>query len=208
MWLYKVINAPALPAELEQKVMALYNSPERDLHLINSNSYANSMKPELAGKLHPKDVTAIKDGRTIRNSRGRRYKLEPEVYDWLHSHLTADYTDAGLSVISGPDATLLPHTDQTRNYAVLYTFEPGGPDVETCYWQEHGYPADRGLREFGTDYSKLDLLHSIKIPLRTWVILNTNVLHSVENCYNDRIQIQMGVNNIPESWTYSTTISL
>ena len=208
MWLYKFIDAPELPPELEAKVMALYNHPDKESRRINSNDYANDMKPDLAGRLHPKDVVAIKDGKSYRNSRGFRYTLDQQVSDWIHQHLTNQYTDCGLSVIHGPDGLLAPHTDQTRRFAILYMFDTGGADVRTAFYQEHGYPVERELREFGTDYSKLNEVHAVQFPLRTWVIMNTNVLHSVENLVSDRIQIQFGLNEVPDDWTYQEEIKL
>jgi hypothetical protein len=208
MWLYKFIDAPELPPELEAKVMTLYNDPNRESQRINSNDYANDMKPDLAGRLHPKDVVAIKDGKSYRNSRGFRYTLDQQVSDWIHKHLSDQYTDCGLSVIHGPDGLLAPHTDQTRRFAVLYTFDTGGADVRTAFYQEHGYPVERELREFGTDYDRLKEVHAVQFPLRTWVIMNTNVLHSVENLVSDRIQIQFGLNEVPDDWTYQEEIKL
>jgi hypothetical protein len=208
MWLYKFIDAPELPPELEAKVMTLYNDPNRESQRINSNDYANDMKPDLAGRLHPKDVVAIKDGKSYRNSRGFRYTLDQQVSDWIHQHLSDQYTDCGLSVIHGPDGLLAPHTDQTRRFAVLYTFDTGGADVRTAFYQEHGYPVERELREFGTDYDRLKEVHAVQFPLRTWVIMNTNVLHSVENLVSDRIQIQFGLNEVPDDWTYQEEIKL
>lgn len=205
MWLYKFIDAPKLPMELEAKVMALYNDPDKESCRINSNSYANEMKPDLAGRLHPKDVVAVKDGKSYRNSRGFRYTLEQEVYNWIHTHLSDQYTDCGLSVIHGPDGLLAPHTDQTRRFAILYTFEAGGPDVRTAFYQEDGFTLERELRIFGTDYSVLKEVDAIQIPLRTWVVMNTNVLHSVENLVGDRIQIQFGLNALPNTWQYTYT---
>ena len=207
MWLYKFIDAPRLPPELEDVVLALYHNPDRESQRINSNSYANDMKPDLAGRLHPKDVIAIKDGKSYRNSRGFRYTLDQQVSDWIHQHLSDQYTDCGLSVIHGPDGLLAPHTDQTRRFAVLYTFDTGGADVRTAFYQEHGYPVERELREFGTDYDRLKQVHTVQFPLRTWVIMNTNVLHSVENLVSDRVQIQFGLNSVNSKWSYTKEVT-
>ena len=207
MWLYKFIDAPQLPPELEDVVLALYHNPDRESQRINSNSYANDMKPDLAGRLHPKDVIAIKDGKSYRNSRGFRYTLDQQVSDWVHQHLSDQYTDCGLSVIHGPDGLLAPHTDQTRRFAVLYTFDTGGADVRTAFYQEDGYPVERELREFGTDYDRLKEVHAVQFPLRTWVIMNTNVLHSVENLISDRVQIQFGLNSVPSDWRYTKEVT-
>jgi len=207
MWLYKFIDAPQLPPELEDAVLALYHNPDRESQRINSNSYANDMKPDLAGRLHPKDVIAIKDGKSYRNSRGFRYTLDQQVSDWIHQHLSDQYTDCGLSVIHGPDGLLAPHTDQTRRFAVLYTFDTGGADVRTAFYQEDGYPVERELREFGTDYDRLNEVHTVQFPLRTWVIMNTNVLHSVENLVSDRVQIQFGLNSVPSRWSYTKEVT-
>jgi hypothetical protein len=203
MWLYKFIDVPLLPAELEAKVIALYHNPDKEHLRINNNSYADAMRPELSGKLHPKDVVAVRDGKSYRNSRASRYRLEQDVYDWIHNHLTDQYTDCGLSVIAALDGLLAPHSDQTRKFAILYTFETGGPDVRTVYYQEHNHTIERELRTFGTDYSQLTEIYAAQFPLRKWVLMNTNILHSVENLISDRVQIQFGVNSIPAEWSFN-----
>jgi hypothetical protein len=205
MWIYKFVNLPTLPHHIENAVLSLYESPELEERLINVANYPDTMRPELANKLHPKDAVATRNGKKIKNNRGFRYRLNDSEYEWIHQNISDQYTDCGLNVCTGSDGTLLPHTDLTRTYLLLYMFDAGGPDVETVYWKEEGKPLERGPREYGSDYNSLQVLNATQYPLRTWVLLNTTILHSVENMVKDRIQIQMGLNSIPESWTYSLT---
>jgi hypothetical protein len=76
--------------------------------------------------------------------------------------------------------------------------EPGGPNVTTNFWKEQGYSVHREMKSFGCDYSQLELLHTEQWPLRTWILLNTNVLHSVENLDKQRIQFQVSLDYLPD----------
>lgn len=207
MWLYKFIDVPQLPPELEAKVLNLYRDLNRESHRIPASSYA-AMKSEEAGGLHPKDVVVTKNGKSYRNSLRFRYTLDQQVSDWIHKNLSNQYIDCGLSVTFGPSGLLAPHTDALRHFAVLYTFETGGADVRTIFYQEDNYPIERPLRVFGHNYSKLNEVHTVQFPSRTWIIMNAHVLHSVENLVSDRVQIQLSLNSVPNEWLYTKEVTL
>lgn len=196
-WYYKILNVPALPEELEQQVWNRYRDPELTQYRITSDSYLNK-RSELSHKPGPGDVVGHREGTVFPNGRGARYSVPTVVEDWIKKHITQDYNDAGIYVIFGDQYhTVLPHTDQTRVLSLLYLLEPGGDNTHTDFWQEVGQDVHREMKTFGNDYSRLKLLLSERWPLRTWILLNTNVLHSVEELTRHRVQFQVSLEYEP-----------
>ena len=66
MWIYKFVNLPTLPHHIENAVLSLYESPELEERLINVANYPDTMRPELANKLHPKDAVATRNGKKLK----------------------------------------------------------------------------------------------------------------------------------------------
>jgi hypothetical protein len=75
--------------------------------------------------------------------------------------------------------------------------EPGGPATHTDFWKERDYSVHREMKTFGTDYDRLELLVTEQWPLRKWVLLNTNILHSVEELTKNRVQFQVSLDREP-----------
>lgn len=205
-WYYKILDVPDMPEHFHQKLMDLYHLPDKDHLWINyftatgTGLYNDHLRPDLAKKPGSGDVVGIRDDAPVGNARGRRYKMDQEIVDWINTHVHDNYNDAGLFVMDGSvDHTMLPHSDQTRSMVAIYMIDPGGDNASTSYWQQHGQPLHRDLREFGLDYSKLELRYDVKWPKGKWVVMNTNILHSVENMTGVRLSIQIGLLEFPKA---------
>lgn len=197
-WFYKVLDIPAIPAELEQSLWQLFASPSLEQHRFTHEHYYNNTRPELAHKPGPGEAVGIRNGKTFANCRGARYGVNQQMVNWVNENITKDYVDTGIYVINGDVAdTVLPHTDQTRNFSLLYLLEPGGDSTHTDFWQETGEGIHREMKTFSGDYSRNNLLLSVQWPLRTWILLNTNILHSVEELSRKRLQYQVSLDVIP-----------
>jgi hypothetical protein len=198
-WFYKILDVPALPTELEDLLWTRYHSPDLDQYKYTSDHYLNR-RPEFAHKPGPGDVVGLRHGQEFPNGRGARYQLDSIFDDWVIEHITNDFIDTGIYVIFGDRYhTVIPHTDQTRNFSLLYLLEPGGDNTHTDFWIEHGQSIHREMKTFQGDYSRLTPCLSVKWPLRTWILLNTNILHSVEELSSPRIQFQVSLDRIPDT---------
>ena len=196
-WLYKVLDLPQVPEHIEQQLWEHYRSPAFDEYRYTSNSFLND-NPQLAHKPGPGDVIGKRNGDTFPNGRGARYTLPKQAEEWVRRNILDEFNDTGLYVIFGDKYhTVLPHTDQTRVLSLLYLLDPGGENTHTNFWKEDGYSVHREMKTFGTDYDKLELINTQRWPLRTWVLLNTNILHSVEELTRHRIQLQVSLNYEP-----------
>jgi hypothetical protein len=71
--------------------------------------------------------------------------------------------------------------------------DPGGDNVRTVFYREHGHPVERhsawGNPTRCDDYNDLVEIDSVKFPVGQWVLLNTGILHGVENITGSRINL-------------------
>lgn len=126
-----------------------------------------------------------------------RYRFNREDEEWMSNNITPDFIRDNSGVMFF-DHEQLPHTDTTRRYVMLYNFEVGGPDATLSFWQENGYPIERE-RGLAIDRSAdLKLLESIKGPLNCWYILDTRIIHSVENITERRSNLQLSFHQLPD----------
>jgi hypothetical protein len=122
---------------------------------------------------------------------------------WVHENIVKDTIDAGVNYVvydreDGLQGSTGAHTDGIRNFTVIYNIKTGGPNATTCYWQEHDQDLLRPPKTQGEDLSKLMYWDGIFIPERTWCLLDTRVLHSVEHLTSTRISFQISLNE--HSW--------
>jgi hypothetical protein len=88
------------------------------------------------------------------------------------------------------------HTDLSRDFLLLYLLEGGGPEHRTVFYQEIGMPKIRERDMRVLDYSNLIELGGLQIPLKSWILMQTQILHGVENIPNHRISFQIGIHDI------------
>jgi hypothetical protein len=95
---------------------------------------------------------------------------------------------------------------------MIYLLENGGPQHKTVWYREKTgapvlqlvntaageYPTENNLC---ADYSLLEEIGMVNLPLNTWILGNAKILHSVENIPGVRTAIQMGTNVFPSSMT-------
>jgi hypothetical protein len=115
------------------------------------------------------------------------------IIDWIGENITPNYNDIGFRHVDGSPArrVITPHTDKTRNYALIYTLETGGGEL--VFWKEKNKPILRTDRFNLHEYDNLTELDRVYVPEKSWYILNTMVIHSVENMSSPRIQLQLSL---------------
>jgi hypothetical protein len=184
-WYYKILDhLPAVPQELIDKA---YNSIDTQLDSMPSG--------------HWNKISTIKilvDGVEKTNAPMLAYSLNNEMQSWVHENITdRDITNVRISVSNSDETkdTNGAHCDLSRDYALIYLLENGGPNHKTVFYKERDKLLWRNKGERCDDYSLLEEIDSIAIPLKTWVLLTTTVLHGVVNIPKQRVAIQVGLTN-------------
>tara|TARA_B110000503_G_scaffold130647_1_gene204274 strand:- start:217 stop:807 length:591 start_codon:yes stop_codon:yes gene_type:complete len=180
--LYKIINdLPAPPQEIIDSIDVTYKPTINDYGLDNQRHLKNW------------------NGKNAIAPVNRRVKHE--LFEtWVKNNITTEFNDCGvnyvLNVNSGPTSTG-GHTDGTRNFVLLYPILQGGEHAMLTFWKEEGHSIIRPRVTWGEDFTKLRMLGQVKLPEGKWLLNHTNVIHSVENLFSTRINLQISLNEHP-----------
>jgi hypothetical protein len=95
-------------------------------------------------------------------------------------------------------STHIVHTDRLRLTALNYIIDTGGSDVVTSWYKEEGMNLHRLQKTPGSqsdsgavDYKNLQLLESVNLEKNTWYIIDTRILHDVDNITGTRKSISI-----------------
>ena len=182
-WLYKKLhNAPQVPPEY---VREAYDSFAQTIIKNNQNKHWDTKSKE-----------TYSDGISeLHNVAFVQYDLPQHIIDWFTNNIVVSgYTDIRISRSTIGDGKLA-HTDNTRDYVLIYMIESGGERPETIFYREHDKPIERerGVRIY--DYNTISELDRVYIEPHSWVALNTKVLHGVSGLSSHRISFQLGLND-------------
>jgi len=119
-----------------------------------------------------------------------RQHFNDDFIDWIRSNITSEFQFANSGVMFF-DEPQLPHTDVTRDYVLLYNVETGGEDSEVCFWREKGQSLYRERMLAVERSPQLELIDRVKGPYDCWYLMNTRIIHSVENVSALRINLQI-----------------
>jgi len=145
--------------------------------------------------------------RFLKNWHGRDFKAgvnarvpNMEFETWVKENITKHILDAGINYVVYNDKDNLPistgaHTDGTREFVMLWNIEHGGDNAELTFWKERDKPLYRAPKTPGTDFSKLEFITKTRLPENNWLLLDTRILHSVENLTSTRISLQISFLN-------------
>lgn len=190
VWYYKKLDFPELPLELKVKFDQL---AEHELLKIPDVIYTKDNLNEHQYFNYLKSSSTKVNNTTVPGGEMIYSNLTPEFETWFRKNISAT---AGLPRFAAhkndpnhPITFLGAHCDFKRNYALNYVHRPGGSKVKTVFYQEEGYPV---IRELGITWEtapKLIKLAEINIPVNTWHLLRTDIIHSVEYMTSPRIRI-------------------
>ena len=163
---------------------------------MNYVIYPNLPSPEFINEhaiesMHQqRDRYCQRQNDAVANAVCTRHQLSAEAVTWINQYIASDYSNLGFNC-HGP-GTAIPHTDRTRNWTLMWLVDTGGDDVETVFWQEQGHPVVREPDCYPASYDNLIELYRTVIAPGQWVLLNSHVLHSIENMTSVRKSLQVG----------------
>lgn len=183
------VNLPAPPAHFVQRAVDLAYQVDT---LPIENTAINQGDPTYRNR------TLLKDGKEISSRIQYGYALGSDWDQWVQENILSDYISTGGRLSVGTDTnTHGAHVDSQHNgisvYKLYYLIDPGNADTTTVFFKEQGCSIERkGTKENicrCDDYSKLEIIDQVKFPVGQWVLLNTNILHGVENVSGTRINL-------------------
>lgn len=165
----------------------------------------------LAGFLLPKQsnstraaITEDQQKKTLESQAAFVYPkfLNDHALRWAQHNISRHAQDFRFSFTTPGRTRLIPHTDRSRSFLLMYLLDTGGNEVETVFYRRRGsdqlvLPPD----SYEHDYQTLDVVHKITVPARTWTLINTSVLHSVENMQSIRFGYHLSFGVFPEDLT-------
>jgi len=164
------------------------NLPQIPQHLWPSLDMPNDQEP----LWHSTPRSATQGNVTIHHDKYAKFEISPELKSWVDENICDSYMNIGLAFMFD-GSTHLPHTDSTRDIAVLYVFDPGGDDVKTTFYKfknSDELHQDNGC--YPTSMDELEELEAVVLEKGNWVVLDSLVLHGVMNKTRPRITLQLG----------------
>lgn len=192
------IALPHLPALPEEFYIDFLNTPSEQLTTESADNYGNIPNNDRAKLIE-------KNGELIPTRHQRRYNLGERANQWVFDNLfpATDpnwFISIGFSITSGPATIHRPHTDP-RRWLLFYLLDSGGPDANTNWWIERDKNIEPGPWQTPEGYSNLIHIERARFPLKTWVLFNPAIIHSVDNQTTDRKNIQLSMNDLPPALT-------
>ena len=150
-------------------------------------------------------ISCDRNGVPVPNTVCTRHTINPDMVEWTKQNVSQEFHAIGLNC-QGTDngGVAIPHTDRTRNWTLMWIMDTGGVNVNTVYWQEQGFDVGREPGYYPKNYNSLIELENHVFEPNRWVLINAQVIHSVENLESIRKSIQIGFWNntdFVEKWT-------
>jgi len=127
-----------------------------------------------------------------------RYAVSDELTRWIHENITNESTSIHLAITpkKSTNSQMFPHTDGEREWTLMYLLQHGGDNHRTVFYKHNNKNLQLTPR-MNFNYSEVEEVDSIVVPLHTWTIINAQEIHSVENIPDIRIAIQIGMPHNP-----------
>ena len=189
IWYYKKLDFPELPTELKNTFDQLIK--EKLLQVPDTIYTTRNLNPDGYFNYHKGSPTQI-ENKTFPGGELFYTELTTEFKSWFRENVSAT---AGMprfsthkNAPSDPITFLPPHVDFQRHYALNYVHVPGGTNVKTVFYQEQGQPVIRTTSQIHIK-EPLIKLAEINIPVNTWHLLRTDIIHPVEFMTGPRVRI-------------------
>jgi hypothetical protein len=132
-------------------------------------------------------------------AQNRAVDATAEFKDWVQKNITDQFSRCRVNYVdcSNNRKYTGAHTDGLRLYTLLWNIQTGGPDAKLCFYQESGQPPERELGLQKEDNTNLKVINSTIGPVNCWYLINSAVLHGVEELTSTRINFQISFTSTP-----------
>lgn len=183
-WL-PMTGLPSVPQHFVDRAFDIVKDPNFKSEIsghYNKNSNSHSFE----------ERKLLIDGKEINTMCLRGKRLGDDWEQWVKENVVSNFVNTGVRISLGEDTSVHgAHADQwagdppRATYKFYYLLDAGGDSVETIFYQEKNQPFERISTKQNPvviyDYSTIEEIERFKIPLNQWILLNTNIIHGVEN---------------------------
>lgn len=133
-----------------------------------------------------------------RSSNNRVIYLDEEAHKWARENVSQEIDDIRIFASTPGRHRTGPHTDRTRNFSLIYLLHGGSSNHHTAYYRDRNSEIVEYDKHLAiTDYSQVEEIARVQLPVNEWTLLNARVLHSIEFIPEGRKAIQISFNTIP-----------
>lgn len=193
IWTYKLMTElPAPPAEFIDNVKLDWQPDTDD---VDQYRAGNNQKQGKYLATAPVRSAITWYGRTYQGVTHRRKPLSAKWESWVTQNICSDIIDTGLSYADGAvnRPTSAAHTDGSRDFSLIWSVDPGGPQAELAFWRHKDYPILWDCHVAFTDTKDLINLAVLRGNPGCWYLVNSKVLHSTENLVRNRVGLQISL---------------
>jgi len=120
----------------------------------------------------------------------------PKIVDWMEENIGGNMRDIEVTWTTAGLNSIGVHTDRGRNYALMYLLDQGGDNCFSTVYQQEGHPLIRERATHVEDRSTLKEIHTYVAEKGRWYVLDTRILHTVDNLERFRIAIQCSFDDV------------
>lgn len=186
-WAYKILDLPAVPQHFQDLVKS---TNYRSVGSLVSASHYKKHKTVNGARQNRRELI---NGNGLPNIAFPRYHVNHEFDLWVSENIMNNSSEIGVSVSGDEGGNLGPHTDRRRDHVLMFVVEPGGENCRTVFWQETGQALIRNRFTYIDDYSKLTQLDEVCATPQQWILLNSRIIHSVENINSGQRRINFHI---------------
>lgn len=164
---------------------------DRALRLVRESGHDNLCANDYTHSGYLTRDIVLEDGTVTKSRHVESFAMGEDWEQWVRENIIDCYTETGVRTSVGKGIKVHgAHADAPIKWKFFYLVEEGGDNVITTFYKEKGQP----LVRFSTpdnivhsnDYSNLDVVDPVHIPVGMWMLFNTQVIHAVENIMSDR----------------------
>jgi hypothetical protein len=193
IWTYKIMqDLPAPPSEFIEAINLAWQPDDTEVDQYRAGNNQKQGKYLATAPVRP----AINwYGRTYQGVTHRRRPLGAKWESWVKANIWNDIIDTGISYADGaPDRpTSTAHTDGSRDFSLIWSVDPGGPEAELAIWRHRDYPILWDCHVAFTDTKDLINLTVLRGNPGCWYLVNSKILHSTENLVRNRVGLQVSL---------------
>jgi hypothetical protein len=186
---YKFLDLAPLPQTIIDRVLSVDMDQQ---NIAPSHQYSDQDK-----KLYTSRIL-VQDQLVSRHVRQTRYNLDHQVLQWIKKEIAGNFLECTATIGDPQQGHTGPHTDRARNFALLYVLTSGGTNVLTTFWQEKNFPLIRPKGTLINEYNRLTMMDQVNYGQHRWVIMDSRILHSVQNLESSRFSIQIAFDDLDE----------